>query len=274
MAEKINIKKFNPATIKPGAVILIIGKRRTGKSFLELDLLYHLRDKFDIAIAMAGTLDTAEVLRKIFPSSLVFENGFDVKVLQAVIRSAQQLEKNGKQRSILLLADDCSFGNMYKGTDMRFLHMNGRHLGITFMNSMQYLLDAKVDVRNQIDYLFVFKEQSLINRQKLHKYYFGVFSRFEDFEEVMKCCTSDYQCLVYDGTSTSTELQDSIFWYKACPTPETFTFGKKIFYKLDKYYGKKEDATKASGRDEEADEEYSVTKRGTQRVIAKIKNET
>jgi len=40
----IKLKKFNMKDIKDDKVVVFIGKRETGKSFLVKDLLYHKRD--------------------------------------------------------------------------------------------------------------------------------------------------------------------------------------------------------------------------------------
>jgi hypothetical protein len=238
-SSQISIKRFNTSTIKPGAIILIIGKRRTGKSTLGRDLLFNLRNQFDVALAMAGTIDTAAELRKIFPTSLVSDNGFDQQRLKTLLKLTTEMTKNGVHKNILLFADDCSSDSgLYKGEAMRYLHMNGRHQNITFINSMQWLLDAKPAIRNQIDYLFVFKEASHMNREKIWKHYFGMFQTRSDFEEVFNKCTNNFECLVLDNTGTSTEIQDTVFWYKAQQVPISFPICKKIYYKLDKYYQK------------------------------------
>ena len=44
MAAALKLKKFDPSKIKKGSVVVLIGKRNTGKSFLVKDLLYYKRD--------------------------------------------------------------------------------------------------------------------------------------------------------------------------------------------------------------------------------------
>ena len=40
----ITLKKFDISSIEDTAVVVFVGKRQTGKSFLVRDLLYHKRD--------------------------------------------------------------------------------------------------------------------------------------------------------------------------------------------------------------------------------------
>ena len=44
MAASLNLRKFDPSKIPNGSVVIMIGKRNTGKSFLVKDLLYYKRD--------------------------------------------------------------------------------------------------------------------------------------------------------------------------------------------------------------------------------------
>ena len=40
----LNLKKFDMSKIGNGSIVVMIGKRNTGKSFLVKDLLYYKRD--------------------------------------------------------------------------------------------------------------------------------------------------------------------------------------------------------------------------------------
>ena len=72
---------------------------------------------------------------------------------------------------------------------MRDLFMNGRHLSITFCNAMQYVMDMGPDLRTQVDYLFALRENIHSNKQKLWKYFFGMFNKYDEFNRVMEKCT-------------------------------------------------------------------------------------
>ena len=50
----IKLKKFDMKSIRDDKVIVFIGKRETGKSFLVKDLLYHKRD-MPIGTVISGT---------------------------------------------------------------------------------------------------------------------------------------------------------------------------------------------------------------------------
>jgi hypothetical protein len=71
------------------------------------------------------------------------------------------------------------------------------------------------DLRTNIDYTFILKNNNANDREKLYKHYAGMFPTREIFEHVLDSCTEDYNCLVIDNTSQSNKLEDQIFFYKA-----------------------------------------------------------
>ena len=54
MAMNLELKKFNMADIKDDKVVVLIGKRDTGKSFLCKDILYHHKD-VPVGTVISGT---------------------------------------------------------------------------------------------------------------------------------------------------------------------------------------------------------------------------
>ena len=58
---KLRVKRFDPATMKPHRIIIVVGKRGTGKSVLQEDLLYRLASMLDVGLSMTPTEESAEV---------------------------------------------------------------------------------------------------------------------------------------------------------------------------------------------------------------------
>jgi len=76
-------------------------------------------------------------------------------------------------------------------------------------------MDLTPDLRANIDYIFILRENILQNREKIYKNFFGIFPSFDMFNQVMNSCTENYECLVLDNTSRSNKIEDCVFWYKA-----------------------------------------------------------
>ena len=214
-----NLRKFDPSTIGDDRTCMVIGKRNTGKSVLTKDILYFKRH-IPIGLVMSQTESGNGWYKKWVPDSFVY-NGFDASKVDMLIQQQQKLcernEKSGKPvRKTFLVLDDCMFDKkVMKQKCIRELFFNGRHYGIFFITTSQYVADAGPEIRANCDYVFVMKENIRSNRERLWKWYFGVFPTFAAFEAAMDACTNDFGCLVLDNTTQSTRLEDNVFWYKA-----------------------------------------------------------
>ena len=107
--------------------------------------------------------------------------------------------------------------------------MNGRHFKIFFIITMQFPLGVPPNLRTNIDYVFILRENTINNRKRIFDNYAGIFPNFDIFNQVMDQCTQNYECLVIDNTSKSNEINDVIYWYKAAPHPD-FKIGAPIFW--------------------------------------------
>ena len=232
----IRVRKFNPSTIKESRILFILGKRHTGKSVLMKDLLYHM-PRPDYVLAMAPTEDTLKMFREFLPESCIFDH-FSQEKLERTVSLQKELVSRGKKRTVLILLDDCLYQkNVLKTTAMRHIFFNGRHDHISLMCAAQYMMDVDVSLRTNIDYIFTMRENILTNRQKLYKYYFGQFPKFDDFDKVMSACTQEYRTLVLDGTVSSVEPTDCVLWYKASPEVPPFKLCRPVFWKFAGRYG-------------------------------------
>ena len=229
---RCRIKRFDAESIKPGRIILIVGKRGTGKSTLLFDLLRKCASNIDFPLAFTPTSESADLFKQSLPPGTVFDRYVPYKV-DLMVSLAKACHSEGKGRKFALILDDCMFDKkILKGVSMRQIHMNGRHFNLMFVNAVQYVMDYPPDLRSQIDYVFCLKESIMANRIKLWKYFFGMFTTFEDFEACMSRCTAGYEAMVLDNTAQSVSIQDCVSWYKAESSNEPFRLGKPIYFKL------------------------------------------
>lgn len=244
----LKIRRFPIDEMKEHRIILVIGKRGTGKSVLLRDIMYRLRKRIDIAFAMSPTLDTIKMFEECLPKSHVFDD-YSLEQVQNIMKQMKALKEENKHRSGLLVLDDCMFDKkIMKSTEMREIHMNGRHFNLYFINSMQYVMDMGPDLRSQVDYLFVLKENVISNRQKIHKYFFGMFQDYDEFSLVMDKCTNNHECLVLDNTQPENDLSNCVYYYKANKDLESFRVGRSIYFKLDRYFGRTSEREKKKKR--------------------------
>ena len=233
---KLNIQKFDASIISPNAVVLLVGKRGTGKSTLMKDIMYNMRDRLDFGIAMSPTEDCTSDLASYVPKTCIY-NDYNGERINAMLESQRRSIKNGTKRQLFLMLDDCMYDKkVMKGITIRNLFMNGRHRKVFFLNCQQYVMDMPPDLRTNVDYIFALRENIMSNKEKLWKFFFGVFPTFQQFNTVMDACTQNYECLVFNGKSTSTNIEDCIFWYKAATDIPEFSLCKPIYQKMDTRY--------------------------------------
>jgi len=239
---EIQLKKFDMNQITHDKTVVLIGKRDTGKSFLCKDILYHHKN-VPAGSVISGTEAANEFYSNMVPPIFIHEE-YQPIIIENLLKRQKQLlleKRDGKQidpRAFLIL-DDCLYDNSWvKDTNVRSLFMNGRHYHILFILTMQYALGIPPNLRTNIDYVFILRENYVSNRKRLYEHYAGMFPTFEMFCQVMDQCTENYECVVINNNAKSNQLVDQVFWYKANPH-EDFKIGAKAFWDYsDKNYQK------------------------------------
>ena len=271
----LELKKFDMKSIsfKPnenkGPVVVVIGKRDTGKSFLVRDLLFY-QQEIPIGTVISGTEEGNGFYAKMVPKLFV-HNEYNTAIIENILKRQRTVLKQIKKemetykRSTIdprafVILDDCLYDATWtRDKMMRLLFMNGRHWKVMLVITMQYPLGIPPTLRTNIDYVFILRENYIANRKRIYENYAGMFPTFESFCQVMDQCTENYECLVINNNSKSNKLHDQVFWYKA-DSHGDFRLGSKEFWELSK-----------GMKDEDEEEQYdpnSVKKRGAGQKIS------
>ena len=256
----LELKKFSMKNISfsptenNGPVIVLIGRRDTGKSFLVRDLLFY-QQSIPIGTVISGTEEGNGFYSNHVPKIFI-HNEYNSGIVENVLKRQKQVLKEvkteieTKRRSSIdprtfLILDDCMYDASWtRDKMMRLLFMNGRHWKIMLVITMQYPLGIPPNLRTNIDYVFILREPYINNRKRIYENYAGMFPTFESFCQVMDQCTENYECLVINNNVKSNKLQDQIFWYKA-EAHSNFKLGSKEFWEISK-----------NMEDAEAEEQY------------------
>jgi hypothetical protein len=211
----VKLKQFDPAAIGHNRICVFIGKRGTGKTTLLKDILYHARD-IPRGVAMSATEESNEVFGEIMPKKYIFPEYRDDIVGTIVSQQRQMKKQCGSTKPVFLVLEDCLYDReLKKSKNIRSVFFNGRHWKMLLLLTMQYCMDIGPELRGNVDYVFVLKDNIIANRERLHRNFFGMIPRFDTFQHLMNQCTENYECLVLDNTSTSNKLEDCVYWYKA-----------------------------------------------------------
>jgi len=245
----LELKKFDmkKITFKPnenqGPVIVLIGRRDTGKSFLVRDLLYYHQD-IPIGTVISGTEAGNGFYGSLVPKLFIHDE-YNTAIIENILKRQKMVMKQVKKETetygrssidprTFMIIDDCLYDSAWtKDKMMRLLFMNGRHWKIMLMITMQYPLGIGPNLRTNIDYVFILREPYIANRRRIYENYAGMFPTFESFCQVMDQCTENFECLVINNNAKSNNLNEQIFWYKADKHPN-FKLGSKEFWEMSK----------------------------------------
>jgi len=236
--------------IPQDAVVIFIGRRRTGKSTLVRDLLFHHQD-MPVGTVISGTEESNSFYGKMIPPIFIYGE-FQPVILdnfvkrQKMITGKIEKEKLAGIRSKMdprsfMILDDCMYDDSWThDKNIRYLFMNGRHQKVFFLITMQYPLGIQPALRTNVDFVFILREPYLNNRKRIFDNYAAAFPSFEFFCQIMDQCTQNFECIVIDNTSLSAKLEDCVFWYKA-DTHGDFRIGAAQFWQHSASYYRDKD---------------------------------
>ena len=254
---QLNIRKFDISKIRSDATIVAIAQRRSGKSFLMRDILYHQRD-IPIGVVMSGTEEASPFFGDFMPKLFIHDN-YDSSIISNLVkRQTKIIEKSKEEKAryghtninpnAFVILDDLMFDTSWvNDIEVKKLFMNGRHYKILYALTMQSPLGISPSLRDNIDYVFLLRCSKLSTRKKLYEHYAGMFPSFDAFCQVFDSCTENFECLVIDNTTRSNKIEDMVFWYKA-KEPPAFKIGAPAFwqYAAANYDGSNEDGASES----------------------------
>jgi hypothetical protein len=222
---KLELKKFDPSKISSDSVLVFCGKRNTGKSWTLKNILNHHRD-IPVGVVVSPTEAANGFFEKFIPKMLIYDQPDENTIKKFLDRQVtisierkKELKKFGNSQidaRAFLILDDCMYDKRWiNNISIRSIFMNGRHYKIFFLITLQHAMGLPPVLRNNIDYIFIFRNNIRREREKIYQHYAGMFPTFEAFEQVMMQTTENYECMVIDNKTQSNKLEDQVFWYKA-----------------------------------------------------------
>jgi len=222
----LGIREFDLHQMMPGANIVVIGPKFSGKSNLIMSILLHMSRHwfdgkgFDYAMAMSATENNAQEFRQHMPEILVEQ--LSKTRLSAVLAGVQEqygkdMTDNRPFRHSLLLLDDCAYDETFmKSKEIKDIASNGRQYNVTAIIAAQRYVQMPTALRDNVDFVFLFYIVKAPVKKALYSEWFShmppdVFTRI--YEEV----TKEFACIVLDRRRMQAlrEWRESVFWFKA-----------------------------------------------------------
>jgi hypothetical protein len=236
------LKKFDISSIPDNSICVMISRRNGGKTTCLKDIMYYHKD-----IPVGTVINPTEAANRSYsdlvPSLFIHEeyspkliNDLVARQISMTRRVNKEKEKNGRSvtdpRAFLIL-DDCMYDNIWKkDKNMRYIFQNGRHQQLLCIITLQYVMGIPPELRCNVDYAFIFRDNNISNRRRLYENYCSIIPTFDMFNSIMDYVTTDgYGCLVVNNLSRSSKLEDCIFWYEA-EQHSSFNIGSKEFWAI------------------------------------------
>lgn len=240
---KLSIQEWDINKFAINTITMLVGRRGTGKSTILQELCYSIRDKIDYCVGFSRTEEVNMGLSNIIPRTVVYGQ-MEIDKIQALMDAQKATWSKGRKGyHLLLVFDDCGYDSKnFRKQTIKDLFMNGRHIKITVIFTMQYCMGIPPELRTQVDYTFACRDMQVKNREKLRVNFFGQFQKFKEFALAFGTCTENFECMVSDSkTNQSNNIEDSTFWFKARLHLPKFRCGKKWWWKLNKHYYEEEE---------------------------------
>lgn len=241
MTTELKIKEFNLDMIPPslnnyqnpeqyGAKIVVIGKPSTGKSTLITSILHAKSTIFPCGMFQSGSEEENGHYSKITHPLFVY-NSYNEDAITRFVERQKIARKYLENPWSVLLLDDCTDSKKIFNTPLQQgLYKRGRHSKMLYILSLQYALDIPPAIRTSIDYTFLLREPNIINRKKIYENLASIVGDFKTFCDIMDTVTEDYTALVIKNMSTSNNIEDNIFYYKAPQVVDGFKFGCEDYH--------------------------------------------
>jgi len=222
----ILVKPFKLDEMGGSPTICMIAKRRSGKSWICREILYHFRH-IPVGVIISTTEEMTKFYGKFFPEAFIYYKYKPDIIERLFARQKKMIAKcvlkfkKGKKcdpRAILVM-DDClsSKGTWMRDQYITDLFYNGRHFQIMFILTMQFPLGIIPELRANFDYVFLLADDFYSNQKRLYDHYAGMFSSFTLFRQVFMELTKDYGCMVISNAGAKSNFLEKFFHFKARP---------------------------------------------------------
>jgi hypothetical protein len=144
--------------------------------------------------------------------------------MKLMMKEIQTYKRSNIDPRAFCILDDCLYdAGWTKDKLMRLLFMNGRHWKVMLVLTMQYCMDLPVNLRTNIDYVFLMRETNPAVVERLYKNFGGSFSTLPAFAEALRLCTEDHGCMVIDN------VRSAVFHYRAKDRGDFRVFHSKVW---------------------------------------------
>lgn len=239
IARCFNLKEYNFDNLPLDVSVLVVGKRRYGKTIWSRDFLSKRWPYFPDGGFCFTKTKFNYFWHQHFPDTRIY-NGMDWDAVFEILEIQKmkwEAVMNGDYCSIpyiIIQLDDI----ISSRKDMRYndllleLIFAGRHYKITIIINVQDIKGVPPDVRQNMDLIVITYQTQERQIETLLKEYGDFFPNKKVFRELIKQNTQDHQVLIVDQTEAKYNVEDVFFKHKANQKPPPFKIGDLDFWKI------------------------------------------
>lgn len=210
--------------INTNSHIALVGKHRTGKSSIILDIVnkLHNRDNFEKILIISPTDSSTNyynnnLATKEYYNRVEIIHKLDYTALDKLI---DYKRRNYNRNNVLLIMDDClaSKGEWSNNKTIQILFYNSKPMGITMITTMQYPIGIAPELRANFDYIFMFSEDCGSNKKRLYYHYADKYPTFEEFDKVFNELTNNYGSMIISNVEPRIPINVNDVTYKYSAT--------------------------------------------------------
>lgn len=210
----VQLLKFDIKKIKNNDNILITGKSNIGKTSLVKKILHNFKD-IQNGIIFSPSNFYNKKYEDMVSSTITIHNHFNEIFLQTLLDNQYKLKilsnENNCDNNTFLIFDYCFNDNDWlKSNCIYELFMNRRDLKIMSIFVEKCLWNIKPIFRDNIDYIFIFKNTDNETKQKIYDRFLHTNITFDSFNKVIHSMDN---CLVIDLNINSDKNEHIFFWY-------------------------------------------------------------
>ena len=215
--DKWRFKRFRRNMIRPGSVVVIIGKKGSGKTTLLADICHSLRACPEVSLYQK-TYKSNLVFHDVVPDTFCYTSWDSNRIRQLIRRQERNNSKRIKQgrqpKYHTIIVDDLACDPAFtKDKLLEELFMNARWLKLNILITLQDALKIHPALRGNTDWVFALKENNPKARERLQANYFGQLGKH--FDKIYDKFTDNRKAIVLDNTGQSTRIEDNYYFYKA-----------------------------------------------------------
>jgi len=235
----LKLKQFDVNKINLDSLIIVIGKRRFGKTTWTQWVLYFLRDMFPRGAYCFTSTKHNYFWQQHIPDSRVYE-GFQADVVKRIFEEQKVIYEKFLEGEVdktdipyvCLILDDVIGDHALRFDEMfDSIAFSGRHYFIFTIVCTQDIKGINPKIRQNADivaFTYQTQERSI---EQICSDYADIFADKNQFKEVIKENTQDFQLLVIDQANAHFSLEDVFFVSKAEEEVPPYKLGGFDFWK-------------------------------------------